>query len=387
MVAPEATPALERCVGDAAKFFERYWAESPLLHEQPGRSFDDLASLGDLDAMVSSLGLGASRLRMVRSGAPVPVAAYTTSPGKGPRAGEAPVDAAAVMAHFDDGATIVLESLHRYWEPLTDFCRDLELALGHRLQVNAYITPPGSQGFDVHRDSHDVFVLQISGSKHWLVYDRTDDGQVLIDQDLTPGMSLYIPKGFPHAATTGDSASAHLTVGILTHDSIDVVREVVKLAEQEPSFAERLPGDAASDPVVLREVVVRRIDELKSWLDKVDVDDVTERMARRVMTSAQPILRGQLHQLQLLEHLNATTELRRRRGATCRMFSRGTELKVFLVDRELTMPLALEPAMEEISARDQFAVRDLHPLLTPGSALVLVRRLVKEGLLEVVVDG
>lgn len=337
--------------------------------------------------MVSSLGLGASRLRMVRSGAPVPVSAYTTPPGKGRRAGEASVDAAAVMAHFDDGATIVLESLHRYWEPLTDFCRDLELALGHRLQVNAYVTPPGSQGFDVHRDSHDVFVLQISGSKHWLVYDRTDDGQVLIDQELTPGTSLYIPKGFPHAATTGDSASAHLTIGILTHDSIDVVREVVKLAEQEPSFAERLPGDAASDPVVLREVVASRIDELKSWLDKVDVDDVTERMARRVMTSAQPILRGQLHQLQLLEHLNDATELRRRRGATCRMFNRGTELKVFLVDRELTMPLALEPAMEEISARDHFAVRDLHPFLTPGSALVLVRRLVKEGLLEVAVDG
>lgn len=324
---------------------------------------------------------------MVRSGKPVPLSAYTTPPGKGPRAGEASVNTAAVMGHFDDGATIVLESLHRYWQPLADFCRDLELALGHRLQVNAYITPPGSQGFDVHRDSHDVFVLQVSGKKHWIVHDRSSDDRVLIDQDLEAGMLLYIPKGFPHAAVAGDMASAHLTVGILTHGSIDIVRELVKLAEKEPAFQERLPTSAASDPAVLRDVVERQIDELKAWLDKVDVDDVTERMARRVMTSAQPILRGQLQQLGMLGDLQGTTELRRRRGATCRVFNSGTELKVLLTDRELSMPTALERAMGEVARRERFMVRDLHLFLAPESALVLVRRLVREGLLEVVVDG
>ncbi len=31
------------------------------------------------------------------------------------------------------------------------------------LQINAYLTPPGSQGFATHYDTHDVFVLQVDG--------------------------------------------------------------------------------------------------------------------------------------------------------------------------------------------------------------------------------
>ena len=35
------------------------------------------------------------------------------------------------------------------------------------MQINAYITPPENQGFAAHYDTHDVFVLQVSGSKRW----------------------------------------------------------------------------------------------------------------------------------------------------------------------------------------------------------------------------
>jgi len=292
-----------------------------------------------------------------------------------------------VYARYSEGATIVLESLHRYWRPLTDFCRELELALGHRLQVNAYLTPPGSQGFDVHRDEHDVFVLQVSGSKHWIVYDRDEPDVVLIDEDIARGSVLYIPKGFPHAADTGDSASAHLTVGILTHEGANVVREVAKLAEEEPVFQERLPIGAVHDATRLREEVERHLDEMRAWLDKVDVDEVTERVARRVASTSQPIIRGQLRQLELLESLGEDAQIVRRRGAACMLFPRGTVLKVLLSDRELEMPIAAERAMQEAARRDRFRVRDLHPFVDPASAIVLVRRLVREGFLEVVVDG
>ena len=205
-----------------------------------GGSFDDLASLDDLDRMVSSLGLRESSLRMVQDGETLPPSAYTSTPSAEVRAKDGAVNAALVYERYEQGATIVLEGLHRYWEPLTDFCRELEVALGHRLQVNAYITPPGSQGFDVHRDEHDVFVLQLWGNKHWIVYDRDDEERVLIDESIEPGASLYIPQGFPHAATTGTAGSAHLTVGILTHDSSAVLTEIVKLASEEPAFQDRL---------------------------------------------------------------------------------------------------------------------------------------------------
>ena len=285
--------SLERCVGHIETFFVKHWNRAPLLLPPiEDEAFDDLASLDDLDHMVASIGIHASNLRMVKSGQALPVTSYTVPPAKKSRSSERQVSGTLVYDRFDEGATIVLESLHRYWLPLTDFCRDLELSLGHRLQVNAYITPPGSQGFDVHQDTHDVFVLQVSGSKHWIVCDRDDPELLLIDEEIERGSALYVPRGFPHAASAGRRASAHLTVGILTHDSTDIAREIAKLAEKEPVFSERLPSDATSDPEALRASVLRHVEDLRAWLDRIDVDLLTQRVARRIMSTSQPIARA-----------------------------------------------------------------------------------------------
>jgi cupin superfamily protein len=379
--------ALHRCVGDVDIFLDKYWAYAPLLHEptQTGaRAFDDLASLDDLDRMVASLGLRASNLRLVKDGKTLPHSEYTVAEGKGAR--EPAISGALVYKCYYEGATIVLESLHRYWQPLTDFCRELEIALGHRLQVNAYVTPPQSQGFDVHRDSHDVFVLQVSGAKHWIVYDREDEERVLMAQKIERGASLYIPTGFPHAATTGDAASAHLTVGILTHDTIDLLREVTRLAEEKPAFRERLDLANARDAASLKAIVKAHVEEVRAWLDEIDIDELTERMARRVASTSQPITSGLLRQFERLNTIDEDTMVARRRGATCVLFPSNGVLKVLLADRELEMPLVAHAAMEEITLRERFSARDLHAFLDPDSALVLVRRLVREALLEVLLD-
>ena len=378
-------PALNRCVGDPDAFFLRHWGEAPLLHRADASAFGDLASLADLDTMLSSLGLDASSLRMVRDGKTLAALDYTVVSGPGRRSGAPLVHPPLVYRRYQEGATIVLEALHRYWEPLTGFCRELEQELGHRLQVNAYITPPGSRGFDVHRDDHDVFVLQVSGSKHWVVYDRDQPGRVLIERDIEPGASLYIPRGFPHAATTAATSSAHLTVGILTHDSIVVVRELTKLAAEQPAFQERLDLRGMADRDTLRTLVEREVEQLRSWLDKVELDDLTERVARRVLSTAQPITRGLLPQLELIGGVDGETQVTRRRGATCVLFPRDTSLKVLLADRELEMPLGARDAMEQILSRETFAPREITSLDLDG-ALVLVRRLIREGLLEVAID-
>jgi hypothetical protein len=58
---------------------------------------------------------------------------------------------------------------------------------------------------------------------------------------------------------------------------------------------------------------------------------------------------------------------------------------VLLADRELEMPAFAEGAMQEIARRDRFRVDDLDEFLDSEGSLVLARRLVREGLLEVVV--
>jgi hypothetical protein len=165
-----------------------------------------------------------------------------------------------------------------------------------------------------------------------------------------------------------------------------VLNEIVKLASTEPAFQERLTAGEMTDLSTLRASVQRHVEELRTWLDKADVDALVEQVARRVRTSAQPILRGQLRQLALLDAIGADTRLIRRHGATCLVMPGADVLKVLLIDRELEMPGFVRAAMEVVSDSAELRVRDLHPHLDPQSALVLARRLVREGLLEVAVD-
>jgi bifunctional lysine-specific demethylase and histidyl-hydroxylase NO66 len=40
------------------------------------------------------------------------------------------------------------------------------------VNANAYLTPPDAQGFEAHFDWMDAFVLQLHGSKRWLIYSQ-----------------------------------------------------------------------------------------------------------------------------------------------------------------------------------------------------------------------
>jgi bifunctional lysine-specific demethylase and histidyl-hydroxylase NO66 len=325
--------------------------------------------------------------RLVKEGATLPPSRYTKTARTGSQSAPGMADAAAIFRQFDDGATIVLQGMHRFWLPLALFCRDLELALGHPTQVNAYITPPGSRGLAVHRDEHDVFVLQSHGTKRWQVYEPADlppARDPVIEAELAPGDCLYIPKGFPHAASTQRAASVHLTIGILSTTWMAALREVVKLAEEEPAFSEPLPMRFAWDPEAFRTDVQDRLHDFGTWTGKVDPADVADRLSRRFLTTRQPLLAG--HMRQLLEgvpELSDDSRVRRRAGSMCVLRTAGDELSVLLGDRELRMPAWLRPALEEITGREEVRVAALEPYLDHDGRLVLVRRLIREGLLEV----
>jgi cupin superfamily protein len=392
--------AIEVCAGDPAAFLRDHWARAPLLRRGAGPGgFDELLSLADVGRILATTSPRTPAFRMVKDGQPLPPAAYT----KSGRIGSQPVsdlaDPGRIFDQFHAGATIVLQGLHRYWAPLTSFCRQLELFLTHPVQVNAYLTPPASRGLGVHHDTHDVFVLQVHGRKLWQVWDAavpfplahqtklppgaespTEAPQ--LEAELAPGDCLYVPRGFRHAARTAETASLHLTVGMLTYNWNELLAEVVELATEEAWFREGLPVGFANDAEALTASLAERVAELRRFLDKVDLGQVAERAIRRFWSSRPPLLEGQLHQLLALDELDDASVVRRRPGATCRLTVAGDRLEVLLGDRTLVMPARLEPAMRQLLDAGSFAVADLAGHLDGPSRLVLVRRLVREGLLE-----
>jgi lysine-specific demethylase/histidyl-hydroxylase NO66 len=336
--------------------------------------------------MVSTMGLRLPAFRLVKDGEVLASSRYTKTTRTGPQAATGVIDAKAVFDEFASGATIVFQSMHRYWAPLADYCRGLELAIGHPVQANAYITPPGARGFGAHEDEHDVFVLQTHGTKHWMIHDRHDlppSRPPVIDAVVSPGDSLYIPAGFPHSASTQEAASVHITIGILTVTWAATLKEALAALESDPSFGDPLPLRFTTEDGVFTEEVGRRLEQIGSAVTRLDPAPVARKLRRKVLSTRQPLLRGQMHRLLALEDVGPGSLVARRSGSMCVIETVGDELSVLLGDRELRMPTTVEPAMTLIATGASVAVADL-PGLDEASRLVLVHRLIREGLVEVI---
>jgi lysine-specific demethylase/histidyl-hydroxylase NO66 len=381
-----AGDALARLAGDPDRFAGQHWARAPLY--RPGADpagFADLFSLGNVDHILSLTTPRFPAFRMVKDGRQLDPWSYTRSGRVGGQPVDDLADPGAVYELFHGGATIVLQSLHRFWPPLVQLSRDLELALTHPVQVNAYITPPASRGLGVHHDEHDVFVLQVHGRKRWDVHDP--DGKPedrLLVAELGPGDCLYIPQRFPHAAWTAQSASVHLTVGVVPVTWLEVLRRAVTSVVEGALSGAPLPVGFAADPAALTAGVAEQLGEVRRRLDKLDPAAIAVAAADRFWSGRPPILTGQLQQLLALPEIIDDTVVRRRPGAVCRLRQRADRLEVLLGDRALHMPARLAPVMRAILASDRLAVADLAGHLDPTSRLVLVRRLIREGLLEAV---
>ena len=396
--------ALARCVGDVTAFLAGFWTRAPLhLPGADPSGFSDLFSLDDVDRFVASSAPRLPTFRLVRDGKPLDPSRYTRTARVGGQSVAGMGDPGLIFEEFRAGATIVFQGLHRSCPPLTRFCRSLELELSHAVQANAYVTPAGSRGLGVHYDTHDVFVLQLAGTKAWSIHDPVladplpsqpwkgtaeDAGEPILTVELQAGDCLYVPRGFLHAAEAQHDLSAHLTIGIVTTTWCDLVGTILAGIADEPEFRRALPAGYTDDPSALAAGVDEVVARLRKWLDGVDAEAVAAAQARRFLAGRPPILSGQLHQLRMLDSLQDGSVLRRRGGSVCLLVTGSDTLTVVLGGKELHMPAALEPALRRVAGSgDGFRLADLDDLLDGPSRLVLGRRLVAEGLLEIVAVG
>ena len=220
--------------------------------------FDDLLSVADVERLVSEGGLRTPGLRLVKEGGTISEAQYATDISWRPKPFLGTVDPDRVANAFAEGATIVLQALHHTWLPLARFCRELEAELGAGVQANSYYTPRRSQGFAVHHDTHDVFVLQVAGEKHWRVYDPLlelplknqrwskelgEAGPAVLELTLRAGDTLYLPRGWLHDALTSETDSLHVTVGVNVPTWADAFRAALDECESDVEFRRSVPDD------------------------------------------------------------------------------------------------------------------------------------------------
>ncbi|MFI5891338.1 cupin domain-containing protein [Actinoplanes sp. NPDC051513] len=399
--APGGTrPALARCVSlDPAKFAASHWGCAPLLsHTGP---FTDLLSADAVDELLSRRGLRTPFLRVAQQGKVLPTARFTGAGGAGAEVADQVIDE-EVMRLYAGGATLVLQGLHRIWPPLIDFARELGAELNRPLQVNAYLTPPGSQGFNTHYDTHDVFVLQVDGVKRWRIHEpvltdplerqawggrseevaATAQGTPAMEVVLAPGDALYLPRGWLHSAEAQEHRSLHLTIGVRALTRYAFVEELLTMASADARLRGTLPfGLDVTDPAAVEPELTETVEALRDWLARADPADVADRLARRDWPAARPAPLSPLAQLDFADGLTTSSLVAARGGLRWRLTDDGPEKIVLrLVGRTLRFPAACAAALRLVLDGEPTRVGDL-PLDSDEDRLVLTRRLLREAVL------
>jgi hypothetical protein len=375
------------------------WARTALFTPAADlpRDFTDLLSLDAVDEIVSTRGLRTPFVRMAQDGAVLDPSRYTAPGGAGAEIADQ-VDPDKVLALVADGATLVLQGMHRFWPPLVAHATALAAELGAPVQVNAYITPAQSRGFSAHYDVHDVFVLQVTGRKRWLVHEpvlpaplRTQPwtdaraavgaaaaGPPVLSQALEPGDSLYLPRGWVHAADALGETSVHVTVGVHPVTRYDVVEALTALVARDPALRASLPlGVDIADPVALGADLDATRAALVAALGRVDPGDVAGELRRRVWPRARPAPVHPFAQAAAAAGAGASTCVRRRDALRVDLRHRGDRVVLVLTDREVGLPVVAGPAVEALLAGPPVRV-DALPGLDVADAIVVVRRLLRE---------
>jgi ribosomal protein L16 Arg81 hydroxylase len=380
---------------DVELFASRHWEHEPLvLQGREAGYYDDLLSLSDADHLLAHSSIQAQSVRIVRDGQDVPLGRLRSA---GANTSEGALE--ALYQEYRDGSTIVLSFLHERWPPLRRLCQSIASETSAAVQVNVYITPPGAQGLGTHYDNHDVFVLQVAGSKHWRLFGSPtplplpeahyhretapDPGPPLHDLILTTGDLLYIPRGYLHSAASLETYSLHLTVGIRPVTWASVIRGAIEaVLEEEPLLRSSLPLGFANSDDTRAEIEAQMTSVITTMVEHISVEDAIGEAYDRARAHRQPSLDGHLEDLCASEEVGLDTPLRLRPDTDCTVANGPAGLTVDFHGKRMGLPTRAEPAVRYVtSTSGPFTARDVPGPLTEEGALVLLRRMVREGLL------
>jgi ribosomal protein L16 Arg81 hydroxylase len=239
---------------DTGDFFARYWEREPLLITRNNRElYSDLPTSTDFEFMLSSLTEPQGGwFSLVKERGRRPSDAMLTEEGQ--------LNLLEIYDAYRDGYSLLLNQVQKRHRATGLLCRKLEadlsesgVILARHIGANAYLSPSHSQGFSIHYDPHDVFILQLEGCKNWKIYgchvifpihpptdpiSRRAAGRPQKEFLLAPGDLIYIPRGFLHEAHAGGESSLHLTLSVETVTWRDLFSEILST---DPRFREALP--------------------------------------------------------------------------------------------------------------------------------------------------
>ncbi|MCY4574591.1 MAG: hypothetical protein OXF01_17560 [Gemmatimonadetes bacterium] len=366
-----------------------------LVHGGSPRRFSQLLSFEVLDSVLGTYGLSHADIRVVRSDPEVAPSDYQWGDLADPM---------RVAGLFADGATVIFAALHNRHAPLQRLCAALSRQAGVRTQTNIYLTPPRSQGFKPHWDSHDVFVMQVEGSKRWRFYEGGTDrplpgqqfdperhlpGPVEVEVTVSAGDTMYIPRGIMHAAESLDETSLHITLGLHAYTWAEFAGQcLAEAALRRSGWRDSLPfGYPSSAEDGFNEIKNQLGERLAELASDADVAAVLSARLDEVASAFRARASNYLEEATAAESLSRRDCVRLRPELASRIDVRGDRTVVISEGRELDFPRAAERTIRKVLAGKPIRAGAINDGLDWPSRKVVLSNLIRAGIAETVDSG
>ncbi|GAA3750473.1 cupin domain-containing protein [Micromonospora maritima] len=210
------------------------------------------------------------------------------------------VSPASVQLLLDQGCTIQLREMDRWWPPLAAICTAIQTETCCPTYATSFITPPGTQGLDYHWDQNLGIIVQLDGTKTWELWKprvdsphrdhamstQTWDGEWVkqwreqgpeMEFELQPGDVLVLPRGWVHNPHSRRSTqtSVHMTFVLKERSPVWVAERLVASAVNDSRFRAVIPP-ADFAPERLPAVIDSVRSLISDYLATLDVDQLAK---------------------------------------------------------------------------------------------------------------
>lgn len=374
-------------------FFNTYWEQKHLHIKKTHDVYDGLFSLADIDDFLSKQNLKPEGIRLVKDGKSIANSLWTKATKLLDGTQNIVVVPDLILKHYYEGATIIISFADTMIPALAAINRSIEQELGIQSQANIYITPPNAQGFSVHYDTHDIFLLQIKGPKTWSIYDTGENLPTTIEHfknepklvekiTINTGDFLYMPRGVVHEAFSSAASTIHVNFSLSPRYGYHLIEAIAELAQKDDVFFRKVIPHRLSSEKQRADYISAFNEKLNELLTKHPVEELIKKQKANFIERQSIDLSDRLLDAIAIEQISPQTNVRRRTGFTYNMETDAQSTIITFGKKKIVLPKFVD---KELFLQDaSFKITDIKGLLTEENKITLVRSLIQTGYLKIV---
>jgi hypothetical protein len=376
------------------EFFQHYYEKVYLLNTRAVPDyFDEVLNEADLDLFFAQQDLNPATIKLVKDGVPIPIDLWTKTIERSAGPLKTFICQEEVFEHYYKGATIVINAAEKMIPGITKACSAMERETRLLFQANIYITPPNSQGFSMHYDDHDIFSLQVKGTKRWKMYDAGEElptnkrpfrknPELISKIELHPGDLLYMPRGLVHEAFSTTTSTIHVNFSCKGVYGFDLLKTLSEVAEEEDVFFRKMIPHGFSSVEEIAGYKAVFMEKLLSLIDKYDVEALLQKRQLSFLKTAIVDFKGRFSDAMALEKLNVNSVIAKRKAVDYHLEKTTAGMIVSFGEHQISVSKIFDLSL--FFKHEPFKVADIKGIITDHGKLVLVREFVEAGFLQIV---